>query len=341
MKTSELDFDLPEALIAQHPLNRRTDSRLMVLPRYSDKPLHRHFSDLLEYLNPGDCLVLNDTKVIPARFHLRRATGGHVEGLFLNLTEKGHWHVLLKSASRVKQNETLTLSESQFALTVDQRQEEGHWILSPDFLESHLTILEKFGTMPLPPYIHRATDQTDERRYQTVYADTAGSVAAPTAGLHFSDDFIEAIQQKNIHVAKLTLHVGLGTFKPVTVENLNDHVIHEETYCLCPQAAEVVNQTIDRAHRVIAVGTTSVRTLETLAQNNHVVSCSGSTRLFITPGFNFQITKAIITNFHLPRSSLLALVSAFAGTEQILNAYREAITQNYRFSSYGDAMLLL
>lgn len=352
MKTSELDYELPEELIAQQPLPRRSDSRLLVLARDHENLEHRRINEISEYFCTGDCLVLNDTKVIPARFFLRRESGGRIEGLFLNISDVGYWRVLLKNAGRIKKNEVLTLFDfrhdklcAEYRLRIHERLDDGHWLLGPEFSESHLTVLDKTGITPLPPYIHRKHKREhaalDHERYQTVYAKLAGSVAAPTAGLHFTPELLNTIEQKGVHLVRLTLHVGLGTFKPVTVDDLQDHVMHEEFYRLDSATAEIINQTLDNQKRVIAVGTTSVRTLETLADNDRVTAGSGSTRLFITPGYRFQIAKAMLTNFHLPRSTLLALVCAFAGKEKVLDAYTQAVQQRYRFFSYGDAMLVI
>jgi S-adenosylmethionine:tRNA ribosyltransferase-isomerase len=353
MKVNELDYTLPDRLIARHGLPNRTDSRLMVLDRGRDTLLHTRFNTIADFFNPGDCLVLNDTRVIPARFAVRRATGGVIEGLFLTFTESGDWQVMLKRASRLKIGEKINLTRqnqpeetaARPMLTVVKKLEEGQWLLKPDFIESWLSVLDIWGCTPLPPYIHRPAhdqeDPVDRQRYQTVYADRPGSVAAPTAGLHFSQPLLDALAARGITVARLTLHVGIGTFKPVTAERLEDHIMHFESYQLDPGSAETINRTIERRGRIVAVGTTTVRTLETLADGPRVRSGAGRTNLFITPGYAFKIVNAMVTNFHLPRSTLLALVCAFAGTERILNAYRVAVEQEYRFYSYGDAMLIL
>jgi S-adenosylmethionine:tRNA ribosyltransferase-isomerase len=350
MNVSELDYSLPDRLIACQGLPNRADSRLMVMDRQSETLIHTHFHRIGDYLRPGDCLVLNDTRVIPARFTVRRATGGMIEGLFLQLDESGCWRTLLKKASRLKLGEEIHLvgTDSDLigpGLIAIQNPGEGQWLLQPDFPESWLAVLDTWGCTPLPPYIHRPIhdqqDTDDRLRYQTVYADKPGSVAAPTAGLHFTDELLADLQNKGVAVARLTLHVGLGTFRPVTAERLENHVMHFEAYQVDETCAETVNRTVDRGGRIVAVGTTSVRTLETLAGDRHIRSATGWTNLFITPGYQFKIVDAMVTNFHLPRSTLLALVCSFAGTARILNAYRIAVEQEYRFYSFGDAMLIV
>ena len=357
MDTNKLDYHLPPQLIAQQGLPDRAASRLLVLDRNAPpgRLEHRQFPDLLDYLTPGDCLVINQTKVIPARFFAHRVTGGRIEGLFLTLDQQSHWQVLLKNASRLRPGEHLTLIEPHhqspdhpacpLTLTVVANQGQGTWLLKPDFPDNHLHVLTKYGTTPLPPYISRTAaepaEQIDRKRYQTVYANSYGSVAAPTAGLHFTDDLLTQIAAHKVAIARLTLHVGLATFRPITSDRLEDHRMHSEQYHLDAPNADLINTTTANHRRVIAVGTTSVRVLETLAQNRRVSPGSGSTDIFITPGYKFKIVDAIVTNFHLPRSTLLALVCAFANTDRILAAYRQAVQQKYRFYSYGDAMLLL
>jgi len=356
MDTSELEYELPPRLIAQHPLADRAITRLLVLNRRTCQTEHRHFFDLSDYLAPGDCLVLNDTRVFPARFFIRRATGGRIEGLFINLTPQGDWQVLLKNASRLRPDEEVVLlapaadadNKASFPrLKVRERQEAGRWLLQPVFTENFLDILSQLGLTPLPPYIHRppeetaASDPEDRARYQTVYARPPGSIAAPTAGLHFTHELLANIREKGVRIARLTLHVGLGTFKPITTEKVEDHVMHPEYYQLDGANAELINQTISQGGRIIAVGTTSVRTLESLAMDKKVCCGAGWTNMYIIPGYAFQIVSALITNFHLPRTSLLALVCAFAGTDLALEAYRQAVQLEYRFYSYGDAMLIL
>jgi len=355
MNLNELDYHLPEELIAQQPSPQRCDSRLFVLDRRCNQFEHRLFSELVDYLRPGDCLVLNNTKVIPARFFVRRAGGGQMEGLFLELKEKGAWEVLLKNASRLHQAEVIYLQPPSsnmqilkpLPITVVENQGHGLWRLRPQSSQSYLDILNQYGAVPLPPYIRRGKtvdkeqEQIDRRRYQTVYAEVAGAVAAPTAGLHFTAELLDSLRQTGVNIARVTLQVGLGTFQPVTAEKIEDHPMHAEWYQLDKENADLINRTLNNSARVIAVGTTTVRTLETRGRDKQVQPGTGWTRLLITPGYQFQVVSALITNFHLPRTTLLALVCAFAGTERVLAAYREAIRQKYRFYSYGDAMVVL
>jgi S-adenosylmethionine:tRNA ribosyltransferase-isomerase len=353
MNTSQLDYHLPQRLIAQHALINRTDSRMMVIDRANGTITHRGFSDIIEYLKSGDCLVINDSRVIPARFYLQRATGGKIEGLFLNTDDQNRWQVMLKNAARLKIGEMVNLikplpdapDENEIKIKIIEKTEPGCWLIQPQTSQSYLTILDSYGVTPLPPYIHRdysrQTEQLDRQRYQTVYAQQAGSVAAPTAGLHFNEQLLAGLKAQSIAIARVTLHVGPGTFKPVTVEKLQDHKIHSEWYQLDQTNASIINNAIDTGGKIIAVGTTSVRVLETIAKNNRVKPSEGWTELFITSGYKFQIVSAMLTNFHLPRSTLLALVCAFAGTELIMQAYRQAVQQEYRFYSYGDAMLII
>ncbi|MBN2842439.1 MAG: tRNA preQ1(34) S-adenosylmethionine ribosyltransferase-isomerase QueA [Sedimentisphaerales bacterium] len=356
METARLQYNLPEELIAQEALTDRSKSRLMVLDRKSGTISHRLFRDITSYLRKGDCLVINETKVVPARFYLRRSTGGQIEGLFLRLTEECHWEVMLKNASRVKLGEDLKMvlpdelaTDSSPVFRAVARTGQGYWLIKPvfpgvDFCE----ILEQYGSTPLPPYIKRdkqnPTELSDRSRYQTVYANAGapGSVAAPTAGLHFDDELLAECVSRGIKIARVTLHVGPGTFKPVEAENLKDHVMHSEWYQIDADNAGVINDTVTQGGRVIAVGTTSVRTLETLAcGGGKVNSGSGWTDIFIMPGYEFKVVSGIITNFHLPGSTLLALVSAFYGLERTMSAYNKAVAEKYRFYSYGDAMFII
>jgi S-adenosylmethionine:tRNA ribosyltransferase-isomerase len=349
MKTELLDYTLPSELIAQSPADRRTASRLLVLHRKTGKLEDRSFADLVEYLHTGDCLVLNNTKVLPARFYFLRAADKRMEALFLHEESPHQWQVMIKNARRVKPGETLTLldrnNQPVSQCTAIQRTEDGGWIIQLANPQSAEVILQQIGFAPLPPYIKRdgTTDpaEDDLSRYQTVFAERPGAIAAPTAGLHFDNDLLIKINQLGIHTARCTLHVGMGTFKPVEAETLDEHPIHSEFYEMPRDASAVINSTKQAGGRIIAIGTTSVRTLETVAQNGHARPASGSTNLFITPGYRFQLTDAMVTNFHLPRSTLLALVAAFAGLETILKAYQHAIDNKYRFYSYGDAMLIL
>ena len=352
MKVSELDYALPEGLIAQEGLSARTQSRLLVLDRERQVLTHRRFEALIECLEAGDCLVVNDSRVIPARFFARRHKGGKIEGLFLRLTEEGTWQVMLKNASRLREEEILTLysaatvagSDAEVGLRVLARQDRGVWLVEPETEEETLSILDRYGITPLPPYIRRKDrekEASDRKRYQTVYADLPGSAAAPTAGLHFDQEMLERIEAKGVRIVRVTLHVGLGTFGPVETEEMESHPMHAEEYRVEEKAAGIINDTLAKGHRVIAVGTTSVRTLEASAVQGNVKAGSGWTDLLITPGYEFEIIEGLLTNFHLPRTTLLALVCAFGGTERVLGAYMEAIRQEYRFYSYGDAMLVL
>lgn len=350
MKTEELNYYLPDDLIAQQPTDRRSDSRLLVFNRKNGDITDSKFSNIAEFLLPGDCLVLNDTKVLPARFFAQRQSGARLEGLFLTEEKIGLWQVLIKGIRKVKTGETIFLQskanpQTNYPAQLLKKEENGSCLLKIDSNENVLTILDSIGYPPLPPYIRRTNDlqtaQMDIQRYQTVYAKTPGAVAAPTAGLHFTDELIDGLKQKyHINFAYLTLHVGAGTFKPITAETLEEHEIHYEQYSLDAANAQIINNAQKQGGRIIAVGTTSVRTLETVANDSKVHTCSGSTNLFITPGYNFKIVDAIITNFHLPKSSLLALVAAFAGLDNIMRVYRHAVDEKYRFYSYGDAMLI-
>ena len=350
MKTSELDFELPKRLIAQQGLTDRTGSRLLVLRRPDGGIEHRRFTDVAEYLESGDCLVVNESKVIAARFFTRRETGGRIEGLFLEPIEGGRWQVLLKNAGRLRLGELVTLERrgtdarkttgNAVRLRAVAEQGEGRWVVQPELGGDYLKILGEYGCTPLPPYIQRPAEEGDQQRYQTVYARTPGSVAAPTAGLHFSEELLEQVAGRGVQIARVTLHVGLGTFKGVDTDRLEDHPMHWERYSIGEDDAGVINEAAARGGRIVAVGTTSVRTLESVAQGRQVKAGTGATRLFITPGYEFKIVDGMITNFHLPRTTLLALVCSFAGTEAVLAAYRAAVRKEYRFFSYGDAMLL-
>lgn len=349
METSQLDYYLPPELIAQTPAEERTDSRLLILGRNDGETTDSSFAKVADYFSPGDCLVINDTKVLPARFFAVRKTGARIEGLFLK-QQGGMWQVLLKNAQRVKPDEQICLLDrtgtDYCTAIVAEKQEKGHWLLKVDSGQSLEAILEKTGFAPLPPYIKRPrpalTHELDSSRYQTVYATAVGAVAAPTAGLHFTEELLNKLKNKGLSIAHLTLAVGAGTFKPVTAEKLEEHDIHSESFSLDEKNAAIINQARQNRGRIIAVGTTSVRTLETIAMaKGQITAMQGSTNLFIMPGFEFRVVDAMITNFHLPKSTLLALVGAFAGFERVKAAYQHAIEQKYRFYSYGDAMLIL
>lgn len=349
MKTDDLNYNLPDELIAQSPPAARRQSRLLVLDRQADTLADRSFGDLIEYLRPGDCLVLNNTRVLPARFYARKPTGAQLEGLFLYEQADRSWQVLLKNARKLNSDSTLELLDrtgDKWA-TASARPSEtpGQWIIRPDSELDAFAALEQIGQAPLPPYIKRTREDShtteDLDRYQTVFAQQPGAVAAPTAGLHFDQPMLDKIAGMGVKIAYITLHVGIGTFRPVQTETLEEHPMHEERYEIPPAAAETINACAASGGRVIAVGTTCVRTLESVAKDRRVHAQTGKTALFIRPGYTFQIVDAIVTNFHLPKSTLLALVAAFAGLDRVLGAYRHAVEQKYRFFSYGDAMLIL
>jgi len=348
MKTERLNYHLPSELIAQQPVRNRSDSRLLVLNRFNGELIDGRFSQVADFLVRGDCLVLNDTKVLAARFFGRRGSGGKLEGLFLAESTTGIWEVMLKGAGKVKTGETIYLKDKTRAdfcrAVVVEKKEEGRCRLKIEAGASLESILEEIGFPPLPPYIKRtdnpAEAAVDKVRYQTVYAREAGAVAAPTAGLHFTKELIEQLKKAGVCLAFVTLHVGPGTFKPITTENIEEHEIDKERFSIDEENARIINATKEKGGRIIAVGTTSVRALESVAVGSRIKASSDTTKLFIKPGYRFKMIDAMITNFHLPRTSLLALVAAFGGLENILAAYRHAIEQRYRFYSYGDAMLI-
>ncbi len=349
MKTEKLNYHLPPELIAQQPLGIRSDSRLLALNRSKGDILDSRFSKLGDFLSPGDCLVLNDTKVLPARFFARRTTGGKLEGLFLAQNTDRTWDIMIKGTRKLKPGDLLYLKDRQkddfCKATLLEKKGDGRCRLKLKTDADAETVLDRIGFPPLPPYIKRDDDpavaQVDKLRYQTVYAREPGAVAAPTAGLHFTNGLIEQLKQAGIRFAYITLHVGTGTFKPITAENLEDHKIHQERFSIDEKNARIINAAKSKGGRIIPVGTTSTRTLETIAAGSKIKAVSSTTSLFIKPGYEFKITDAMITNFHLPKSTLLALVAAFAGLENILAAYNHAIEQRYRFYSYGDAMLII
>jgi S-adenosylmethionine:tRNA ribosyltransferase-isomerase len=342
VRTEDFDFDLPGELIAQKPAPRG-GSRLLLLNRSAAGVEHRQVTDLPGLLDPGDLLLLNDTRVIPARVYAHRSTGRRFEVLLLRELDGGVWECLLRPGARARVGERLVLSDGGEVILVERR-DEGRWAVT---FEPRLELerLDRIGEMPLPPYISRPGGATAEDRetYQTVYASTPGAVAAPTAGLHFTRELLDEIENRGVERVFVTLHVGLGTFRPVTAERVADHRMHSEWYCFSEATARVVNEAVSTGRRVVCVGTTSVRALEgALAAGNGQIEPGESwTDIFITPGYRFQGVGAMLTNFHLPKSTLLMLVSAFAGRERALDAYREAIAANYRFFSYGDAMLIL
>ncbi|MCH4490571.1 tRNA preQ1(34) S-adenosylmethionine ribosyltransferase-isomerase QueA [Staphylococcus haemolyticus] len=341
MNVEEFDYDLPESLIAQTPLKDRDQSRLLVLGRNSGNIEHKHFKDVIDYLETGDTLVLNDTRVMPARlFGLKEETGAKVEMLMLTRIENNDWEVLLKPAKRIKVGNKLSFGEGKIIAECIEELDQGGRIMRLHYEGILEERLNELGEMPLPPYIKERLDDPD--RYQTVYAKESGSAAAPTAGLHFTDELLDEIRAKGINIAFITLHVGLGTFRPVSVEDINDHEMHSEYYQMTQETADLLNQTKNEGHRIISVGTTSTRTLETIRRDyNEFVAVSGWTDIFIYPEFTYKAIDGLITNFHLPKSTLVMLVSAFSSRENILNAYKEAVKLEYRFFSFGDAMLII
>ena len=341
MNTADFDFHLPEELIAQTPLEKRDASRLLVVDRSSGEFSDQHFDSIIDQLQPGDALVMNNTRVLPARLYGEKpGTGGHVELLLLKNTEGDQWEVLAKPAKRLKVGAQVSFGDGRLTATVVDELEHGGRIVRFDYQGIFLEVLESLGEMPLPPYIHEKL--ADRERYQTVYAKENGSAAAPTAGLHFTKELLAQIEAKGVKLVYLTLHVGLGTFRPVSVDNLDDHEMHSEFYTLSEEAAATLREVKANGHRVIAVGTTSIRTLETIGNKfqGDIQADSGWTNIFIKPGYQWQIVDAFSTNFHLPKSTLVMLVSAFAGRDLTLKAYEHAITERYRFFSFGDAMFI-
>ena len=341
MNTTDFDFHLPEELIAQTPLEKRDASRLLVVNRETGEFSDQHFDSIIDQLEPGDALVMNNTRVLPARLYGEKpGTGGHVELLLLKNTEGDFWEVLAKPAKRLKVGAQVVFGDGRLTATITEELEHGGRIVRFDYQGIFLEVLESLGEMPLPPYIHEKL--ADRERYQTVYAKENGSAAAPTAGLHFTKELLAQIEAKGVKLVYLTLHVGLGTFRPVSVNNLEDHEMHSEFYTLSEEAATTLRNVKANGHRIIAVGTTSIRTLETIGNkfNGEIQADSGWTNIFIKPGYQWQIVDAFSTNFHLPKSTLVMLVSAFAGRELTLKAYEHAISERYRFFSFGDAMFI-
>ena len=339
MKTSDFYFNLPEEQIAQVPLKDRTSSRLMVLDKETGTTKHQHFYDIVDYLKEGDCLVLNDTRVIPARLFGARPSGGKVEFLLLTRKDEKRWEVLVKPGKKARVGDEIIFGEGILKAKVEEIIEDGNRIVSFEYDGLFEEVLDQLGEMPLPPYIHEKLE--DKERYQTVYSKHEGSAAAPTAGLHFTKELLKKIREKGIKIAYVTLHVGLGTFRPVKVDDVLEHEMHSEFYQIDEENASIINETKKAGGRVISVGTTSTRTLESNADENGMVRVgSGWTNIFIYPGYTFKCIDALITNFHLPESTLIMLVSALAGKEHTLAAYNEAVKEGYRFFSFGDAMFI-
>lgn len=340
MKVEDFDYYLPENLIAQTPLEKRDTSRLLVLDKKTGEIEHKHFYDIIEYLNEGDTLVLNDTKVLPARLiGEKEETKAVIEILLLKNITGDDWECLVKPARRIKVGTIVTFGNGLLKAKCIKEEAEGIRHFTLIYSGILMEILEQLGTMPLPPYIHEKL--ADQSRYQTVYAKEIGSAAAPTAGLHFTKDLLEKIKEKGVNIAYITLHVGLGTFRPVSVDKVEEHKMHTEYYQMSKETAELLTKTKENHKRIISVGTTSTRTLETImTKYNEFKECSGWTNIFIYPGYEFKAIDALITNFHLPKSTLVMLVSALAGRENILNAYKTAVNEEYRFFSFGDAMLI-
>ena len=346
MNVSDFDYELPEELIAQRPAEKRDGSRLLVADRKTGSVSHEHFTDIKKYLNEGDCLVVNDSKVLPARLYgIKAGTGAKVEFLLTKRIEGDKWETMVRPGKRLKPGDSVDFADG-FRADILDNGEGGTRIVEFEYDGIFMERLEEIGSMPLPPYIDREATSEDNERYQTVYAEYEGSVAAPTAGLHFTDELLEEIKEMGVEIAKVTLHVGIGTFRPVKVDRVEDHHMHFEEYTVSEEAARTINETHRRGGRVIAVGTTSTRTLESAASRAgdgswKVAAGSGSTGIFIYPGYEFKIIDSLITNFHLPKSTLMMLISAFYDREKILEIYEEAVRERYRFFSYGDAMMII
>ena len=339
LKKSDFYFDLPQELIAQTPLERRDGSRLLLLDKVSGEIEHHHFYELPDFLNPGDCLVLNDSRVLPARLIGTRSTGGSVELVLLRDLGEGRWECLSRPGRKTKPGTELSFGDGQLTAVVEQVAEGGNRIVKFNYEGIFLEVLERLGKMPLPPYIKE--ELADQERYQTVYSEVNGSAAAPTAGLHFTPELLKTIQKNGVNIGYVTLHVGLGTFRPVKEDDIEQHDMHSEYCVIPPETAALINETKKNGGRVICVGTTSCRTLESWAQEDgHMEPSAGWTNIYIYPGYRFKVMDALITNFHLPQSTLIMLVSALAGREHVLHAYEEAVKERYRFFSFGDAMFI-
>ncbi len=341
MKVSDFYYELPKELIAQHPYDKRDEARLMVLDKENKKIENKTFKDVIDYLNPGDCLVINNTKVIPARLYGKKDTGANVEFLLLKRIEGDTWEAMVRPGNKLKPGTIVYFGDKLLKATVLEVLEGGNRKVEFEYDGIFNEILDQIGMMPLPPYITEASRE-DNEKYQTVYAKYDGSAAAPTAGLHFTEELLEKIKEKGIKVANVTLHVGIGTFRPVKVENVEEHEMHSEHYYIKNEDAEKINLAKQNGKRIIAVGTTSCRVLESVAdENGKVQEIEGDTSIFIYPGYKFKCIDSLITNFHLPESTLIMLVSSLAGKEFIMDAYNEAVKERYKFFSFGDAMIIL
>ena len=339
MKVSDFNYELPEELIAQTPIEKRDSSRLMVLNKEKQTIEHKVFSDIIEYLNEGDCLVINNTKVIPARLYGKKETGANIEFLLLNRIEGDIWEVMVRPGRKLQVGTKVIFGEGLLEAEILEMLEGGNRKVQFKYKGIFNEILDQIGMMPLPPYIKERLEKKE--RYQTVYAKYEGSAAAPTAGLHFTEELLKKIEEKGVNIAKATLHVGIGTFRPVKVENIEDHKMHSEHFYIKKEDVEKINNAKKAGKRIISVGTTSCRVLETVADENGMLKeTEGDTSIFIYPGYKFKCIDALITNFHLPESTLIMLVSTFAGREYIMNAYNEAVKEKYRFFSFGDAMFI-
>ena len=339
MKVTDFNYDLPEELIAQTPIEKRDESRLMVLDKNTGEIEHKIFRDIIDYLQPGDCLVRNNTKVIPARLYGKKETGANVEFVLLKNLEGDIWEAMVRPGNKLHSGAKVIFGDGLLRAEILETLQDGTRKVKFEYDGIFNEILDKIGLMPLPPYIHESLKDND--RYQTIYAKYEGSAAAPTAGLHFTDELLKKIEEKGISIANVTLHVGIGTFRPVKEKNIEDHQMHTEHYYIKQEDADKINKAKLSGHRVIAVGTTSCRTIETIADEKGLVkACEGDTGIYINPGYKFKCLDALITNFHLPESTLVMLVSALAGRENILNAYNEAVKEKYKFFSFGDAMFI-
>lgn len=340
MKVSDFNYELPKELIAQHPYDKRDEARLMVLDKKSKTIEHKVFKDVIDYLNPGDCLVINNTKVIPARLYGKKDTGANVEFLLLKRLENDCWEAMVRPGNKLKPGSKVIFGDGLLKATVLEVLEGGNRKVEFEYNGIFNEILDQIGLMPLPPYITEASRE-DNEKYQTVYAKYEGSAAAPTAGLHFTEELLEQIKKKGIEVANVTLHVGIGTFRPVKVETVEEHEMHTEHYYIKKEDADKINKAKENGHKVIACGTTSCRVLESVADDKGLVKeVEGDTSIFIYPGYKFKCIDSLITNFHLPESTLIMLVSTLAGKDFIMNAYNEAVKERYKFFSFGDAMII-